>query len=142
LSIRVRVEVSGGKELIERMRSFGVKGPMAAARVLTAAMERALPMAKAQSPVDDNDPEPGGELRDSIRVTKARPTKAGRISAGLVAGGAKMADVRGREVYPIVQHEDMTLKHDEGGPKFVERPVLQVAEGIPDALSAEFDRLL
>jgi hypothetical protein len=140
--VRIRVEVSGGQEIVERMRRFGVAGVEAAVRVLNAAVERAVPMARAQSPVDDNDPEPGGELRDSIRMTKARPTKAGRLSAGVVAGGTKMADVRGREVYPLVQHEDMTLKHDEGGPKFVERPVMQVAQGIPDALYAEFDRLL
>lgn len=137
--MRVRVEVSGDRQIMERLRRFGVEGVNAGKRVLNAAVEKAVPMAKAQSPVDDNDPEPGGELRDSIRKTSARATAGGRISAGVVAGPV---DARGGNIYPIVQHNDPTLKHDEGGPFFVERPVMQVAQGIPDALTAELDRIL
>lgn len=139
MSIRARVEVSGGKEIVERLRRFGVEGINAGKRVLNGVVERTVPKAKSESPVDDNDPEPGGELRDSIRKTSARATAGGRISAGVVAGPVSE---RGGNIYPIVQHEDMTLKHDEGGPKFVERPLMQEAQDVPGALVAEFDRLL
>lgn len=136
--MRVRIEVVGEAEVLEGLRRMGDAGVNAAKKVLDDAMAKALPMAKAQSPVDDNDPEPGGELRASIRVTKARATRSGFVSAGMVAGN--LTGVRGGGIYPFVQHFDTTLKHDEGGPFFVERPVLQVAEGVPDALAAAVEK--
>lgn len=135
--MRVRVEASGDREIIERLRRFGVEGINAGKRVLNAAVDKALPLAKAQTPYDDI--EEGPHLVDTVRRTKARATGRGRISAGLVAGPVK---ARSGGVYPFVQHEDMTLKHDEGGPKFIERPIMQVAVDVPANLTAELDKLL
>jgi hypothetical protein len=88
--------------------------------------------------VDDID---GGDLRDSIRATKARSTAAGRISAGIVAGGPsleRLVSEKGHRepgAYANIIHEDMTLRHPNGGQaKFIEQPALEQASKVPDRI--------
>ena len=123
---------------------MGKIGEEAAKRALGRICTRVVPKAKAITPVE---PEDGGSLRDSIRVTKPTRTSAGRISAGVVAGGAplrRLASERGRALpgqYGSIVHEDLTLKHTNGQAKFLEIPFFQEAPKAPEELRAELDAL-
>lgn len=138
--MRTRVEVSGDKEMLAGIQRLGQSGVDMGLLVLGDAAKEVVRLAKPLTPVD---PEDGGQLRDSVRVTKPTRTRAGRISAGMVAGGAPLRRVMGKRkanVYAVVQHEDLTLKHTTGGPKFLERPVNAIAPKVPDRLRAEMDK--
>lgn len=137
--MRVRVEVSGEDEILNSLQRLGTVGQEIALRVLGDAAKEIVAAAKPLAPVD---PEDGGQLRDSIRTTKPTKTRAGRISAGVVAGGAPLNRVMGKRkanVYAVVQHEDLTLKHHTGRAKFLEIPVNHIAPKVPDRLQAEID---
>jgi len=144
MSTRIKVSVTGQKELLAELRKFGDVGDEAGKRVLGAACARVVPMARALAPVEEGD---GGALRDSIRTTKPTKTRAGRISAGVVAGGAplrRLASERGRALpgsYGSIQHEDLTLKHKSGEAKFLEKPFFRVVNDVPDDLMQEVDAL-
>lgn len=138
--MRVRVEVSGQQEILDSLQRLGQVGQDIGLKVLGDACKEIVAKAKPLAPVD---PEDGGQLRDSIRTTKPTRTRAGRISAGVVAGGAPLKKVLGKRklnVYAYIQHEDLTLKHTTGGPKFLEKPVNDIAPKIPDRLQAEMDK--
>lgn len=139
--MRVRVEVSGQDEILNSLQRLGLAGQDIGLRVLGDAAKEIAAAAKPLAPVD---PEDGGQLRDSIRTTKPTRTRAGRISAGVVAGGAPLNKVMGKRkanVYAVVQHEDLTLHHATGGAKFLERPFNAIAPKVPDRLQAEIDRV-
>jgi hypothetical protein len=129
--MRVRVEVSGDRELKDGLRRLGAAGPVVAKRVLGRVTQRIVPMAQAICPVDPDD---GGQLRDSIRVTRPTFAGSGRVSAGVIAGGT--AEVG----YAEMQHEDPTLKHTVGQFKFVEVPFLREAPKVPGELLEEIDK--
>ena len=140
---RARVEVSGGEELLRELQRMGPRGALVAIQVLSEKTKEIVAIAKQLVPVEDVE---GGDLRDSIRTSKPSKTKAGRISAGVVAGGAmlrRLASERGRKdpgAYGVVQHEDLTLRHPGGGQaKFLEQPWLEVSETVPDALREAID---
>lgn len=140
---RARAEVSGGEELLRDLQRMGKRGAEIGIEVLEGKAKQIAARAKALVPVDDED---GGDLRDTIRTTKPQKTRAGRISVGIVAGGAQLARLaseRGRKdpgAYAVVQHEDLTLRHNNGRAKFIEIPVLEVAPSIPEALRAAITR--
>ena len=141
---RVVADVTGDREIIRDMLSLGKDGIEFGKQVLDEAVERIAAKAKPITPVDDID---GGDLRDSIRVTKALATAAGRISAGVVAGGApleRLVSEKGHKEpgsYALIIHEDMTLRHPNGGQaKFIEMPYLEEAPKVPDALTTRLDR--
>ena len=142
--MRVVVKIEGVEEVMASLKRMGKVGEEASKRALGRICTRVVPKAKALTPVDD---EAGGDLRDSIRTTKPTRTQAGRISAGVVAGGAplrRLASERGRALpgsYGSIQHEDLTLKHKTGRPKFVEIPFMQEVVKAPDELRAELDLL-
>lgn len=130
--------------MLEALQRMGPRGATVGLSVLTAKAVEVARRAKAIVPVDDVE---GGDLRDSIRVSKPSKTKAGRLSVGVVAGGAplaRLASERKRKnpgAYAHVQHEDLTLRHPGGGQaKFIESPVLEVAPSVPHALYEEMDR--
>jgi hypothetical protein len=141
---RVVADVTGDREIIRDMLALGKAGPELGKEVLDETAERIAAKARTVTPVDDID---GGDLRDSIRVTKARSTAAGRISAGIVAGGdplSRLVSEKGHKqpgAYAIIVHEDMTMRHPNGGQaKFIEMPYLEEAPKVPDALKAKIDR--
>lgn len=133
------MEVSGTQDILDRLQRLGQTGADIGLRVLGDAAKEIVAAAKPLAPVD---PEDGGQLRDSIRVTKPTRTRAGRISAGVVAGGAPLRKVLGKRkanVYALVQHEDLTLKHTTGRAKFLEIPTNHIAPKVPDRLQAAMD---
>lgn len=132
--MKVRVEAVGQREVMESLQRMGKAGQDAAKVVLKRFTERILAKARPLVPVDDVD---GGDLRASGRVTRPTATK-NAVSAGVVFGGLK---VRGGDIYPIKQHEDLTLRHRRGQAKFLEKPFFQEAPGVPDALIAEIDKV-
>jgi hypothetical protein len=137
--MRVRVEVTGSDEVRRSLARLGKAGQEAARKVLGAEVQAMLPEIRRDTPVD---PEDGGQLRDSVRATKPTITRTGRVSAGVVAGGAplrKYLGTRKANVYAVVQHEDMTAKHTTGGPKFVERTFMRRAPRIPAKLMDALD---
>ena len=123
----IRVEVSGSREVAKWIGSLGHAGELAAKKALLRAGNKIVPMAKALAPVqvpNHLDPvvENAGKLRDSIHLEDAGPTAVDVV-----------ADVD----YAETVHEDLTLQHDVGEAKFIERPVFQVAPDIPGEIEAE-----
>lgn len=132
--MKIRVEATGQREVMESLSRMGKAGTECAKVVLKRFAERILAKARPLVPVDDVD---GGDLRDSGRLTRPTATK-NAVSAGVMFGGL---NVRGGAIYPIKQHEDLTLKHRHGQAKFLEQPFFQEAPGVPDALMAELDKV-
>ena len=138
------LESDGGLRAL--LKRLGPVGEKAAKDAMLGVTKRIVEMAKPLTPVQ---PEDGGELRNSVRAAKPVKTRNG-ISAAVVAGGAPLAaSVRAEghkaNVYAVVQHEDLTLQHSVGGPKFLERPFLSqapsVVGAVQDALDKEVNRL-
>jgi hypothetical protein len=132
--MRVRVNVTGDREVTESLRRLGAAGPVVAKRVLSRVTARIVPMAKALCPVDPDPHDRPGQLRDSIRATRPTLTQRGVVSAGVVAGGTTEV------YYAEMQHEDLTLKHTTGQAKFLEIPFLKEAVKVPDELMREIDQ--
>lgn len=69
-----------------------------------------------------------GNLRATGHVEKVR--RVGKtLVVRLVYGGSSAP-------YALKQHEDMTLSHTVGGPKYLERPLVNAAPGMPARLAA------
>lgn len=141
--MKIRIDVSGANEMLSDLKRMGVAGQVAAKTVFGKFTARVLAKARPLTPVDPID---GGTLRASGRTTKPTATRTGLVSAGVVFGGAPLAQHLAAthhkaNVYAVVQHEDLTAKHAEGGPKFLERPFLQEVTAVPDELMNEIDRV-
>lgn len=140
---RFRAEVTGAEEVMRSLKRLGAAGDEVGKRVLGRKALEILAKARPNTPVDEVD---GGDLRDSGRVTKPMKTAAGRISAGVVFGGAPLrraASEHGKKlpgIYAVMQHEDLTLRHTTGKAKWLEEAGAAVAPSVPDALLAEIDR--
>ena len=68
-----------------------------------------------------------GILRSDSGVTKPVMTPGGpEVTIWYGAGPAKD--------YAVVQHERMDFKHDDGGPKYLERPLLEAVSGMAKRL--------
>lgn len=135
------MKIEGLEAVMASLRRLGKAGERAAKAVLKEKTQEIVKLARPETPIEED----GGALRDSERTTRPTMTRSGQISAGVVAGGAPLrgtAELAGRKanVYAVVQHEDLTLKHTTGGPKFLERPFLQVAPTVPDALMDAMDK--
>jgi hypothetical protein len=138
--MRIRIECSAGvRDLIDSLRKYGENVDGLCKQVLKDAADEGVRIAKPLTPVE---PEDGGQLRDSIRSGRAIRISSGTISCAIIAGGKPLEDFvrahghHGYNVYAVVQHEDSTLKHAVGGPKFIERAAYQVAPTIPNRLLA------
>lgn len=141
--MRTRVDVSGASELLKDLKRMGTAGQVAAKTVFGRFTTRVVAKARLLTPVE---PEDGGALRASVRTTRPNVTRAGMVSAGVVAGGTPLRSVLAKghhteNVYAIVQHEDLTLKHTDGQAKYLERPFLQEVPGLPDELIEEMDQV-
>ena len=138
--MKVRIDVTGDREMRASLKALGGAGVTVAKKVFEDVTVEVVRMAKPLTPVE---PEDGGQLRDSVRKTKPMVTRAGRVSAGVVAGGAPLKPFLGSRranVYAVVQHEDLTLKHKTGQAKFIEIPMMRKAPTVPGRLLAELDR--
>ena len=141
----VRIEVTGGDDVAKMLGDLGREGGEAAKRVLIRKADKILARAR---PLTPDDPATGsGDLKASLRRTRGSIMKNGDVIITVIAGGAPLEaglaarGHKGANVYAIVQHEDLTLKHKHGGPKYLERPVYEITPEIPNELQAEIDGL-
>ena len=114
---RVVADVTGDREVIRELTALLKNGVEIGMQVLGEAAERIAAKARTLCPVDDYD---GGDLLDTIRTTKPQRTAAGRISAGIVAGGESLKTLVSEQshkdpgAYAVVVHEDMSMRHPNG----------------------------
>jgi len=137
--VKVSVRIEGEKEVLRSLSELGKAGQDAAKRAFGRVTARVVQKAKPLTPVE---PEDGGQLRDSVRAAKPTRTRSGLISAAVVAGGAPLKRVmegRKANVYAVIQHEDLTLKHTTGQGKFLEIPFLREAPSAHQELERELD---
>jgi len=140
--MRVRADVTGDKDVLRELVRFHKAGDRVK-DVLGTVAAKIAQQAKTLTPVDEID---GGDLRDSVRATKPRATKAGAFTASVIAGGPRLEGLlseRGHKepgLYAAVVHEDPTLTHATGQYKFIETPWLQEAPKVPDMILSELDK--
>lgn len=103
-------------ELVERVRA-------GAARGLNLAAEHVLGVAVPRTPVEY------GDLRSSLTVV---PADADELEAAIVT------DL----LYAVRQHEDLSLRHDDGGPKYLEGPTLEQATTVQRIVATAAARAL
>jgi len=146
--MRMRLTVTGDKELMRHIRQLGPKAAEAGKDVLKAAVKEMVPKIKARTPVSPTD---GGELRESIRAGQVRHSKkTGRITASVIAGGAKTEEPGKKNVYAGVQevgqaaiHGKMVhFTHSVGQSPYMAQEVFRVAALITGRLKAKLDREL
>lgn len=139
MTAKVRVTVEGDKELIADLKSMGDAGTKLGKSVIQKITLRTAGAAKMLSPMDDVD---GGQLRNSIRISKPSASRRGVITGAVVAGGKPLEAVMGKRkanLYAVIQHDDMTLQHDDGQAKFVEVPAMQEFPKLPEELRDALD---
>ncbi len=138
---RTTANVTGHEDVLRSMQRLGKAGREAGRRVLVAKAQQIVDEAK---PLTPDDPETQGALRDSVRLSQSRvSTTRGNITVSVIAGGAPLEAHLGKRkvnASAVIQHEDLTLHHTSGGPKFIEKPFLKIAPTVPDALLEEIDR--
>jgi hypothetical protein len=97
-----------------------------AAQGLTQAAHRVAAVAVPMTPRET------GDLRSAITN--------GVIPAHEVGGQLEAAIVVDGLPYAVRQHEDLTLNHDDGGPKFLERAVDETADEVGQIVTAAVRR--
>lgn len=120
----------------DALNSLGDAGEKAAKAALAAVMPGVAERARGLAPVQDVD---GGQLRASVRVLRPTKTRDG-VAGGVLAGGAPLVGQPGGDVYALVQHEDLTLHHNDGQAKFVERPFLAAQGPLLASVREHLDR--
>lgn len=130
------IRLTGLGDLFKKLQKVSPSAQEAGKRVLTAAAKRVYAKSQALVPVDRED---GGQLKASGKVNQARAAKrTGRVTASVIYGGARLALLTGdNPIYAIVQHEDLTLKHDQGQAKFLEKPFVSEQANVMADLAAE-----
>lgn len=114
------------KQRLEALAQIATKDSRKAARVV---MERKLEIAKARVPVKDGDLRDSGRIRVSIRKSKTLTN----IAASMVFGNADVP-------YARRIHEDLTLKHPNGGQaKYAESVIREAVPTAGAELAAEID---
>jgi len=143
--VRFRVEVTGYRELAEALAHMGPNAKKRLRPKMIAWGERVLANAKQLVPVGEDDPVPG-LLRESGRVV--RPTislaKQKLVLSVVFGGDPVLRNVRvghrhSDNLYALKQHEDLTLKHNDGQAKFLERPFMAAAPEFPDMILDALD---
>jgi len=153
--MRTRIEVSGSDGVAAALRRAGPAARQVALDVLGAACKQIVPIAQVLAPVEPGGR--GGELRASIRAAKPTATRAGRVSAAVVAGGAPLKGSLSSEghaynVYAAIQEKGeqrergggamRQLRHTSGESHFLEKAATRVAPTVPGRLLQELDRAL
>lgn len=139
--MKIRVEVTGLDEVADQLRRAGPAGIKVSTDVIDAWTTSLIPEVKAGTPRFEGPG--GGDLEDSVRKTRTNVTKRNVVSGGVVAGGPRLASIpadRDPGWYAIQEHDDLTLKHTKGGPKFVERPFMRRAHEVPERILSGLDR--
>lgn len=152
VGVRVVVDSKEIEALLARLGRAGSEGAKVA---LGKVADKIVAQAKTLAPVGDVD---GGALRDSIRRTRGTISKkTGNVVVSVLAGGEKLAQaILGRAmigkhgplkprkyvIYAILQHEDLTLHHDDGQAKYLEQPVFRFAPDIPGAILEEVSKVM
>jgi hypothetical protein len=121
--MNITLEFQGIDAFGTRLRDASDRILRAAGAALYQEVEGVMTASKALVPVDL------GVLRDSGFVTLPDRDQDG-ISVTMGYGGAASA-------YAVVQHEDLTLTHPNGGEaKFLEKPLLERAGGLAERIAA------
>lgn len=140
VGFRVTVDDRGVSELLGKL---GRAGSEAAKTAMVRVADRVVARAKTLCPVD---PEDGGQLRQSIRRTRGTISKRnGNVVVTILVGGAPLKSVlagRKYNIYAVLQHEDLTLKHSVGQAKFLEQPFFQYAPDAPSEILGELDKVM
>lgn len=142
-----RVEIEGFGEMLSRLGSMGFIARLAARDALR---DKADEIKAKTVPLIPDDPESrGGHLYKAVRIyvprTASLRDEKKPIYAGVVVGGKRLEKRIGKRssiAWPIIQHEDLTLKHTKGQAKFLEIPGRAVAATIPEAISAKLDEYM
>ncbi len=115
---RISVNATGNQQLREQLRDLGKRGVSVAKAVLREKTAEMVALARTLAPREE------GKLIERIRATRPTLNRDGDVVASVLAAAS------------VIQHEDMTLQHPNGGgPKFIEKAVLQVSSSIPPALA-------
>jgi len=127
--MQFEVRIEGGAELVRRLNDAGAAARLAVAAALYEEGESIMRDSKENHvPVDL------GILKNSGHVQP--PHVAGDdISVTLAYGGAAGA-------YAVIQHERLDFKHETGGPKYLERPLLAASLGLARRLANAVKRAL
>lgn len=135
-SSRFRVEITGAEQLLASLRNMGKAGKAVTRDVLQKKADEVVKVAKPLTPLEPpGGDDPPGALRDSLRRSRVTITQNASI-VSVIAGGEALMLRQGLRAttYAVKQHEDLTYRHTEGGPKYLERAVLEVAPSIESAL--------
>lgn len=103
-------KIAGVKEARAKLARIARRFPEKTKRALVMFGEKVMTRSK-----DEFVPVRDGILKNSGHV---RPHKGKKIGIDLVYGGPA-------ESYALVQHENMEFQHKVGGPKYLERPLLE-----------------
>lgn len=117
----IEIEIKGADKLAQILRTIANVAPDALAGALYEEGESIRAESQERVPVDT------GVLKNSAFVATEGQGDSFAVQVGY--GGAAAE-------YAVVQHEDMTLRHDDGGPKFLENPALEHAKDMGERLAA------
>lgn len=117
----MNITFSGQTKAARQLQMAAVSGPTALAGGLYQEAETVMTASKQQFvPVDL------GALRDSGFVQP--PVVTGTQAHVVMGFGGPSVD------YAVIQHEDLTLRHTVGGPKYLELPLRARLQGMPAVL--------
>jgi hypothetical protein len=129
--MKISMHVDGSKEFARMLTVAGVKAPSVLASALYVEAQEIMTEAKQAAPIDL------GTLRASGHVNKPKVSKTG-ASVQLGFGGAAAA-------YALAVHEHPSehsppswqsgVRFNQGGPKYLERPVREAQKGFADRLA-------
>lgn len=109
--------------LSPNLKRMALNFPNAVVAAMRTVLERKRTIVVRRTPIDL------GPLRASVHVLD--PERKGRsIKGGIVAGGASAP-------YAIIQHEDLTLHHDEGQAKYIESVIMEARATLSREIVAE-----
>ena len=118
----ISLTIEGGPILVANLAAISQKAAPAAGRALVAEAEAIMTRSKQSFvPVDT------GVLRASGHVSM--PDVSGDDVSVTLSYGGPASD------YAVVQHERLDYKHSVGGPKYLERPLLEAASGMGERIA-------
>lgn len=119
----IRIELKGVDKTVEILRAIAGATPEHLAGALYEDGEELRTESQTLVPVDT------GVLKNSAFVNTPQTDSQGTYVTVGYGGAAKD--------YAVVQHEDLTLFHDDGQAKYLEQPFLERAKGLAERLAAK-----
>lgn len=128
---KAKITITGMTELFAKLNKLGDNAEKAAIEVFDEAAQEVYSKSQSLVPTDT------AALKTSGRVSKARVSKKGVVTASVNYGGGPMERLTGRpnDLHAIVVHEDLSLKHDDGQAKFLEQPMVAARGSVLQRLS-------